>query len=50
MNVILESVYKKYGKDVSAWTSSQLSALGNLVSGIPSSDLAKVSATAFDKR
>jgi len=47
--IIASTAYKKYGKDISKWTSQQLSSLGNLIAGIPSSDLAKVAAGAFDK-
>lgn len=48
--ILASTAYKKYGKDISKWTSAQLSSLGNLIVGIPSSDLAKVAASAFDKR
>ena len=48
--IIASTAYTKYGKDISKWTSANLSSLGNLIAGIPSSDLAKVAAGAFDKR
>ncbi|XP_065070337.1 uncharacterized protein LOC135695271 isoform X2 [Rhopilema esculentum] len=49
VKIISSKVYQKYGKDIAKWTSAQFSSLGNLIAGIPSSDLAKVAANTFDK-